>query len=1055
MAGVFRPVSPQVSFPELEEKILAFWREINAFERSLRVGGEPWVFYEGPPTANGLPGTHHVLARVFKDLFPRYQTMKGRYVLRKGGWDTHGLPVELEVERELGFSSKRDIEAYGVAEFNRRCRESVFRYVREWEQMTERIGFWIDMANAYVTMTNEYIESVWWILRQMWDRGLLYQGFKVVPYCTRCGTPLSDHEVAQGYAEAEDPSIYVRFRVRGQPGKSFLVWTTTPWTLPGNAALAVHPEVEYVEARVARDGAQETLIIAAALAAQVLGEHEVVARMPGSALLGMEYEPPYRFLPVEGKAYHVVAGDFVQISEGTGIVHMAPAYGAEDMAVAQREGLPVLQTVQPDGTFVDAVRPWAGMYVKDADPLIVADLRERGLLYREERYRHTYPFCWRCDWPLLYYAHSSWFVRTTAFRDRLVSLNKLINWYPEHIRDGRFGNWLENNVDWALSRDRYWGTPLPIWRCAQCGRAECIGSIEELRGKPESTFDAVFAAGVDLHRPYIDEVTYRCICGGVMQRVSEVIDCWFDSGAMPVAQWHYPFENQELFARQFPADFICEAVDQTRGWFYSLHAIATILFDQPCYRNVICLGHILDEQGQKMSKSRGNVVRWDEVVAQHGADALRWYMYTAAPPGNPRRFSIGLVGQVVRGFLLTLWNTYSFFVTYANIDGFRPDGQPIPVAERALLDRWVLSELNTLVASVDAALAGYDVPGATRPIERFVENLSNWYVRRSRRRFWKSEADRDKQAAYQTLYECLVTLAKLLAPFMPFIAEEMYQNLVVRPLPGAKESVHFCDFPEANRACIDEELERRMSLAMEVVRLGHAARNSAGIKLRQPLRQAVVVARSAQEAQALSGLEDIVADELNVKSLLVSEDDSSVLSYRFAPDPARVGPRYGRLMPAIREALASISDAGLARRLASGESLLLTVQGVSVELGPEDVQVRVEPAPGYAVASESGMTVALDTRLDETLRREGLARELVRRIQSMRKEAGLRIEEHIATYYEADAELEEVFAQHGDYIARETLSDMLVHGPGPQDAYRVSTEVDGMVVSLAIRRLSQ
>jgi len=1051
---LFSEVDSQVSLPEMEERVLDFWRTNNTFERSIREGGQPWVFYEGPPTANGLPGTHHVLARVFKDLFPRYQTMKGHYVLRKAGWDTHGLPVELEVERMLGFSGKREIEEYGIAEFNQKCRESVFRYVQQWEEMTERIGFWIDMKDPYITMTNEYIESVWWILRQMWDKELLYQGYKVVPYCPRCGTPLSDHEVSQGYAEVEDPSIYVRFPLEDAEKTFLLVWTTTPWTLPGNVAVAVHPDVEYVVAKPSctEEEEGEKLILAKELADRVLGTYTVVDIISGKDLEGKRYRPLYSFLDHDEPAHYVVTADFVSTEEGTGVVHMATAFGAEDMAVGQQHGLPVLQTVDEEGRFIDAVTPWKGMFVKEADPLIIEDLRERGLLMKSERYRHTYPFCWRCDTPLLYYAKSSWFVRTTRYVDKLVDLNRTINWYPPHIRDGRFGNWLENNIDWALSRDRYWGTPLPVWRCESCGHTECIGSVDELRGKPGSNFDEVFREGIDLHRPYVDGVVYDCRCGGRMVRVPEVIDCWFDSGSMPVGQWHYPFENKGKFAEQFPADYICEAVDQTRGWFYSLHAISTILFEQTCFRNVICLGHILDEHGQKMSKSRGNIVDWAEVVGKHGADALRWYMYTASPPGHAKRFSAELVGNVAREFLLTLWNTYAFFVTYANIDGFNPLEHSVPVAKRSELDRWALAELHALVITVDEALAGYDVPGAARPIQQFVNNLSNWYVRRSRRRFWKSEADEDKAAAYLTLYECLVTVAKLLAPFTPFIAEAIYRNLVAGVSADARESVHFCDFPSANRALIDEKLRTDMSLAMRLVSLGHAARNTAGIKLRQPLRRAVVVLRSDAEKDSVGRVKDLIKDELNVKELEVSSSASDVLVYRYAPVPAKAGPKYGRLLPAIREALAPMSGPEFAGRIASGERVTVSVEGREITLDPEDIAVRTEPAPGFSVGSESGYVVAIDVEIDAALEREGLAREVVRRIQNMRKEAGFRIEDRIVTYYEADERLAEVFEEFGSYVQQETLSDELRVGPGPSGAYEEEFNLNGSRLRLAVVR---
>ncbi|OUC06660.1 isoleucyl-tRNA synthase, partial [Litorilinea aerophila] len=739
----FKSVNSVVNYPELEEEILQLWRERDVFQRSMREreGGPEYVFFEGPPTANGRPGIHHVLARAFKDIFPRYKTMQGYHVLRRGGWDTHGLPVEIEVEKQLGLSGKQQIEEFGVEEFNRRCRASAMEYIRDWERLTERMAFWVDLKNAYVTFHNEYIESLWWILKQFWDRNLLYQGYKVVPYCPRCGTPLSSHELAQGYREGTiDPSVYVKFPVLGEENTFFLVWTTTPWTLPGNVALAVGEEIDYV---LVQDVSGARLYLAASLAETALEPgYQVLARMKGRDLLGKRYEPLYRFFPVEEDYAYVVAGDFVSTDDGTGIVHIAPAFGADDMEVGRQNGLPIIQTIQPDGTFKPEVKPWAGLFVKDADPAIQEELASRGLLYKAGTYEHTYPFCWRCDSPLLYYAKETWYIRTSQFRDRLVALNREINWYPEHIKEGRFGNWLENNVDWALGRDRYWGTPLPIWRSDAPGSTymECIGSIAELEEKVGRKL-----TDLDLHRPYVDQLTWPAPDGGTMRRVTEVADCWFDSGSMPVAQWHYPFENQELWEQQKQADYICEAIDQTRGWFYTLHAVSTLLFDRPAFKNVICLGHILAEDGSKMSKSRGNVVDPWEVFNVHGADATRWNMYTASPPGNSRRFSVNLVGETVRKFMNTLWNTYSFFVTYANLSDWQPapdvlDGPAQPLSEH-LLDRWVLSELHRLVRDVTTAMENYDVLGVTRPIAAFVDDLSNWYVRLSRRRFWDGQPE--------------------------------------------------------------------------------------------------------------------------------------------------------------------------------------------------------------------------------------------------------------------------------------------------------------------------
>ncbi|HMN30526.1 MAG TPA: isoleucine--tRNA ligase, partial [Caldilineaceae bacterium] len=813
------------------------------FQRSVeeRIGQTPYVFFEGPPTANGRPGIHHVLARAFKDIFPRYKTMQGYYVLRRGGWDTHGLPVEIEVEKRLKINGKQQIEEYGVAEFNKLCKASALEYIQEWERLTERMAFWVDLKTAYVTFHNEYIESVWCILRQFWDKGLLYEGFKVVPYCPRCGTPLSSHELSLGYREGTiDPSVYVKFRVVHGAGRSFvqtgrtpeeteylLAWTTTPWTLPGNVALAVGENLDYVKVR---DRSGDLLYLATALAPTVLDPgYEVLDQMKGRDLLGLQYEPLFTFFPVDKPYAYVVAGDFVSTEDGTGIVHLAPAFGADDMEMSRKYNLPLIQTVNAAGQFKPEVTPWAGRFVKDADPAIQDELRLRGLLYKAGAYEHTYPFCWRCESPLIYWATPTWYVRTSQYRDNLVANNRQINWHPEHIQEGRFGNWLENNVDWALGRDRFWGTPIPIWKsdAENSTYMECIGSIAELEQKAGRKLP-----GVDLHRPYVDELTWPAPDGGTMRRVKEVADVWLDSGAMPLAQWHYPFENSAQYEEQSQADYICEAIDQTRGWFYTLHAVSTLLFDRPAFKNVICLGHLLAEDGSKMSKSKGNVVNPWEMMDTYGADATRWYMYTASPPGNSRRFSGNLVAETVRRFLNTLWNTYSFFVTYANLSDWRLENGASkelvsnlqsPVSN--LLDRWVLSELNRLVRDVTEAMESYDVLGATRPVAEFVENLSNWYVRLSRRRFWEGEA-----TALETLHTVLVTVAKLLAPATPFVAEELYQNLVANLDPSAPNSVHLCRWPQVNEALIDEQLSADMQLVQRVTSLGHAARQNANLK---------------------------------------------------------------------------------------------------------------------------------------------------------------------------------------------------------------------------------
>lgn len=1063
----FKEVSSQVDFPTLEREVLETWKRGDTFRRSVeqRKGGPTFVFYEGPPTANGLPHIGHALTRVVKDLFPRYKTMKGFYSIRKGGWDTHGLPVEIEIEKELGFSGKKAIEAYGVAEFNQRCRESVFRYVKEWVELSDRLGFWIDMDDPYITLTNEYMESVWWILKQLWDKGLLYQGYKSLPYCPRCGTALSDHEVAQGYREVEDPGVTVRFPLRDEPGTYFLVWTTTPWTLPGNVALAVGPVLPYIVVeQKAPDGGTERLILAEPLAEKVLkGEYQVVRRLRGRDLAGIHYRPLYTFMPVEGDYAYVLTGDFVSVEEGTGIVHIAPAFGAEDLEVGKEHGLPVLHTVDLEGRFVDAVTPWRGLFVKDADPLIIQDLEQRGLLYEAAPYRHVYPFCWRCDTPLLYYAKSSWFIQTTRVKDRLLANNEKINWYPEHIKYGRFGNWLENNVDWALGRERYWGTPLPIWECTSCHHRECFGSVRELEGRlaaegraPEGVLCGPDPHTLDLHRPFVDAIRLTCPkCRGAMYRVPEVIDCWFDSGAMPVAQWHYPFENQETFRQQFPADFISEAVDQTRGWFYSLHAISVLLFDSPCYLNCVSLGLVLDEEGEKMSKSKGNALDPWDVIHAHGADALRWYLYTASPPGQERRVSLNLVGDVVRRFLLTLWNTYAFFVTYANLDGYDPREPRIPWERRSLLDRWILSELNLLVQRTTEALDRYDLTGAARPVEKFVDNLSNWYVRRSRRRFWKSEADEDKAAAYQTLYECLVTLAKLLAPFTPFVADAIYRNLVCSIYPDAPDSVHLTDYPEPNLAECDQALMDEIQLVMRVVGLGRSARNQAGIKVRQPLSRVLIKVREEAEKRGLERHADQVLDELNVKAMDLVDRPTDLVEYQVSAVPSLVGKRLGPLFPKVRAALARLDPAEVAARVQAGEPLTLQVDGEDVMLQPEELQVQVAPREGLEVAEEAGYLVALDTRLTEELLQEGHARDVVRRIQTLRKDAGFRIEDRIVTYWQGGPTARQVFGAWGDYIARETLSLSLVEAELPEGSAQATLNLGREPLTLGLVRVGE
>ena len=1030
---MFEPVPSRVSFPELERRILSFWKEKRIFERSVeqRQGGPLYILYDGPPTANASPGIHHVLARVFKDIFPRYKAMRGHYAPRRAGWDTHGLPVELEVEKELGLKSKPEIEAYGVAEFNSRCRANVLRYVKEWEDLTDRIGFWIDMKQPYITFENGYIESCWWIIKQLWEKGLVYQGYKVTPHCPRCVTSLSSHEVALGYKDdTVDPSVYIKFlldrvSVGGTPLEAhlsrlqdkpvyLLAWTTTPWTLPGNTALAVAPDAEYS----VMEGESDYVVVASDLVESVGFEgYREAGHVRGADVVGLRYVPLFnpheygierkrfkvhegdtgqhavsaKFTAMEGQpededlVYRVIGAEFVSLEDGTGIVHIAPSFGEADYVEGEKHGLDFVRDyVDPQGV-IQGTYPFAGRFVKDADPLILEDLRSRGLLYRQETVTHTYPFCWRCDAPLLYYAKPSWYIRTTAKKERLISGNAEINWYPDFIKFGRFGDWLNNNVDWAFSRERYWGTPLPIWRCQSCDHEECIGGVEELRGR--SGIKGVESL-TDLHRPYIDDVTYGCPqCGAEMGRVPEVIDCWFDSGAMPLAQWHYPFENESLREDgRFPADYICEAVDQTRGWFYSLHALSTLLFDEPCFRNVICLGHILNSKGEKMSKSKGNAVTPAEVLDATGADALRWYLYTSSPPGNVRRFSRELVEEVVRKFLLTLWNTCSFFVTYANIDKFDPrtDASLDGLAE---LDRWILSELNQLIDEVTGCLDEYDPTGAGRKIDGFVQELSNWYVRRSRKRFWKSENDSDKQAAYTTLYQCLVSLTKLLAPFTPFIAEELYQNLVRSVDGSAPESVHLTDFPQADLSLVDEDLAADTRLAMTVSSLGRSARAKANLKVRQPLARVLVKARTGAERAGLERMTSQILEELNVKALEVVDS------------------------------------------------------------------VSAEEHPNWPTAEEGGLVVMIDSDITPELADEGLARELVHRLQFMRRSAGFDIADHIEVFYQGEASIERVMKEFAPYIMQETLSRTLAEEAPPEGAFVKSQKIDGHEVVLAVRKV--
>jgi isoleucyl-tRNA synthetase len=1070
----FRAVDTKQGFPALELEIEAWWQAQGIVQKALNHGdrARPFIFFEGPPTANGRPGVHHVEARASKDIVIRYRRMRGQYVVgARGGWDTHGLPVEIEVERELGFTGKPDIERYGIAAFNEACKASVWRYIQEWERMTNRIAYWVDLEHSYVTYHNDYIESLWWIMQSLWKANLLFRDYKVTMHCPRCGTSLSDHEVALGFKDdVDDPSVWIRFRATpsGHPldsrlaGAAFLAWTTTPWTLPANVALAVKPGARYVLVEYTGGAEPERLVLAAARADAVLGEgqYTVLASFSGDDLRGARYERLFPGVPAPGQtvdpadAYRVVVDDFVSLDDGTGIVHIAPAYG--DLEIGRKYGLPTLFSVDLAGMTYPEFDAFGfgGLFFKAADPVITQNLRERGLLFRAGRVRHSYPFCWRCDTPLLYYAKPSWYIRTTARKEALIANNQQFHWVPEHIKEGRFGNWLENNIDWALSRERYWGTPLPIWVCDSCGETEVIGSVAEMSERAGRDL-----SDLDLHRPYVDEVTWACAAcgGGTRRRIPDVADAWFDSGSMPVAQWHYPFENQDVFAEAGQADYISEAIDQTRGWFYTLHAVSTLLFDRPAFCNVICLGHILDVNGVKMSKSRGNVVDPWQLLRDYGADATRWYMYASAPPYNPRRFAPDLVGEVLRQFLLTLWNTYAFFVTYANLDGWTPPAGQDPFAGAALqpIDRWALARLNALVRDVTAELDSYDIHAPAKEIERFVEDLSNWYVRRNRRRFWKAEDDADKQAAYATLYTCLTTLARLTAPFMPYVSEALYQNLVAAQVPGSAESVHLADWPVANPALIDEALLADTRLLLDVVNLGRAARRGAGLRVRQPLPELLV--RAAQGGGGLHRFEDELRDELNVKTVRFLGVDDGLVEYHFKPNLPVVGKKYGRRVPAIKTALAALEGEAAtdaARAVAAGRPVRVEVEGEPLDLAPNEVLVEAGSPQGYAVVEEPGLLVALNTTLTPELRREGEARDLVRFIQDARKAAGLDITDRIAVTLEpaAGLDLEPVLAAHGTYIRAETLADALMIGPPPAGAQTSVADLDEGTVTIGVTR---
>ena len=1049
---MYKKVNTELNFVEREKAVEKFWRDNDIFKKSMenRKEGETYTFYDGPPTANGKPHIGHVETRTIKDMIPRYQTMKGKYVPRKAGWDTHGLPVEIEVEKKLGLDGKEQIEEYGMEPFIEQCKESVWKYKGMWEDFSNTVGFWADMDDPYVTYDNNFIESEWWALRQIWDKKLLYKGFKIVPYCPRCGTPLSSQEVAQGYKLVKERSAIVRFKVVGEDAY-FLAWTTTPWTLPSNVALCVNPDEMYCKVKAA-DG--YTYYMAEALLDKVLGSlakegekaYEVLETMKGQELEYKEYEALFACAAEAAakqnkKGHFVTCDSYVTMSDGTGIVHIAPAFGEDDANVGRKYDLPFVQFVDGKGEMTEET-PYAGKFVKDADKDVLVDLDKEGKLFAAPKFEHDYPHCWRCDTPLIYYARESWYIKETAVKDDLIRNNNTVNWIPESIGSGRFGNWLENIQDWAISRNRYWGTPLNIWEC-ECGHQECIGSRAELAeraGDPK-------AAEVELHRPHIDNVTFVCPdCGKTMHRVPEVIDCWFDSGAMPFAQHHYPFENKELFEQQFPAQFISEAVDQTRGWFHSLMAESTLLFNKAPYENVIVLGHVQDENGQKMSKSKGNAVDPFDALETYGADAIRWYFYTASAPWIPKRFSGKLVQEGQRKFMGTLWNTYAFFVLYANIDAFDASKYTLDYEKLAVMDKWILSRLNSAVKEVDDDLANYRIPEAAKALDAFVDDVSNWYVRRSRERFWAKGMEQDKINAYMTLYTCLVTICKAAAPMIPFMTEEIYQNLVRSVDANAPESIHLCDYPVVNEQWIDTELETNMDELLKIVVMGRACRNTANIKNRQPIGQMYVKAEKNLPEFYL----DIIADELNVKEVSFTSDVEAFTTYTFKPQLRTVGPKYGKFLKGIQQALAELDGNAAMASLKADGVLRLPEVDASVELSEEDLLITMTQKEGYVTENDPSMTVVLDTNLTEELLEEGFVREIISKIQTMRKEADFEVMDQIAVYYQGSEKVNSIFTKNCDTIKKEVLATEITSGD--QGEYKKEWNINGETVTLGVSK---
>ena len=1039
---MYKKVSTDMNFVEREKQVEKFWEDNQIFEKSMKVreGNPSYVFYDGPPTANGKPHIGHVETRVIKDMIPRYRTMKGYQVPRKAGWDTHGLPVELEVEKKLGLDGKDQIEKYGVEPFIEQCKESVWKYEGMWEDFSHTVGFWADMKNPYVTYHNDYIESEWWALKEIWKKGLLYEGHKIVPYCPRCGTPLSSHEVAQGYKDVKERSAVVRFKVKGEDAY-ILAWTTTPWTLPSNVALCVNPDEDYV--KVTSKG--YTYYMAAALVDNVLGEGaEILEHYQGKDLEFKEYEPlfPYAEKRIGNKkAYYVVCDTYVTLTDGTGVVHIAPAFGEDDSKVGHRYDLPFVQLVNEKGEMTEET-PWAGTFCKKADMAVLQALEDKDLLFDAPLFEHSYPHCWRCDTPLIYYARETWFIRMTAVKEDLIRNNNTINWIPESIGKGRFGDWLENVQDWGLSRNRYWGTPLPVWQC-ECGHQDCIGSIEELKEKADNCPD-----DIELHRPYIDAVTIKCPkCGKEMHRVPEVIDCWFDSGSMPFAQHHYPFENKEIFEKQFPAQFISEAVDQTRGWFYSLLAISTLLFNKAPYENVIVLGLVQDENGQKMSKSKGNAVDPFDALQTYGADAIRWYFYTSSAPWLPSRFAGKTVVEGQRKFMGTLWNTYAFFVLYANIDKFDATKYTLEYDKLAVMDKWLLSRLESTVKAVDDNLANYRIPEAAKALQSFVDDMSNWYVRRSRERFWAKGMEQDKINAYMTLYTALVTVAKAAAPMIPFMTEDIYQNLVKSIDASAPESIHLCDFPEVHENWIDPKMEEDMADLLEIVVMGRAARNTANIKNRQPIGTMYV----KSEFQLSEFYKEIIEDELNVKEVVFKDDIADFISYSFKPQMRTVGPKYGKLLNKIKTVLSELDGNKAMAELKSTGELKLDIDGQEIVLLEEDLLIDMAQMEGYVSESDHTITVVLDTNLTPELIEEGFVRELVSKIQTMRKEAGFEVMDKIRVYAKDNDKIVDIMKNHGDEIKSEVLAEDIV--TGETKGYEKEWNINSEKVTMAVERI--